>query len=120
MVFKRLLWTSMLSKSKNGIVLARLYQALCYYTSSIFENDYAFDSLSSTWLDLADDVYDKLTLIDKGIIEDVSDEYLSKIRMELNIDNSVNEDSILDQLRKHIMNLIRGEDYNEMPVYIGD
>lgn len=119
MRFKRLLWTPMLSKSKNGLVLARLYQALCYYVSSIEENDYIFDELSNRWIEIADDVYYKLTLIDRGLIADVSDEYLNEIQSHLNMKSKNETEQLeLEQLRVHIMKLVRGENYNQMPVYV--
>lgn len=119
MCFKRLLWTPMLSKTKNGIELARLYQALCYYVSSIEDNDYSFDELANKWIDIADDVYYQLSLIDRGLTDDVNDEYLSDIRLQLSSTDeySNSEPTELEQLRIHIMKIVRNERYQQMPVY---
>lgn len=131
-MFKRLLWTPMLSQSKNGLQLARLYQALCYY-SSVFYEECIEDALSSKWFEIADDVYDKLSLIDKGFISDVDERYFNEIRhylLEVISDSyrlksiSTNatgtEDFIpsIIELREHIYDVLHGTAKNEMPVYV--
>ena len=122
-MFKRLLWTSRLSASKNGLELARLYQALCYYSSAFYELCIE-DSLSTRWFEIADDVFDKLTLIDKGCIDDVSDEYLEEIRNYLLKTNSrdtnrlIIQDESFSYLREHIYESLQGHAKRTMPVYI--